>query len=513
LSSAFRRTLIGAQTLPAQVTSRPQVNGYRFLLRRLEHALIRGDSRMIHDPMRGQMRALLVGVVSAVLIAGAAGVLAFFKPAPNFGDAAIMLNKSDGTLLVRIGDRLHPVLNLASARLITGKNLPPKEVDDKFLNAVGLGPTVGIVGAPNGVHGGDDMATSSWTVCDSTDVPSVNDQSAGPTVETSVLANDPVLGGDIAEAAPQQMILTTADDTTFLIYDGVRAVIDPANKVLYNALHLGDGEIRNVSPGLLNSFPLVDPITPITIQGFGEPTEYLPGTYRVGAILKTVDSRGEHLYVVLREGVQLISAATADVIRYSNPQMAAPAAVSPAMVASVPIVHTLRVDHYPTASPQLVRADPDRVVCMSWQRGNAAAEATSRLLVGHRLPLPDGAQPVPLAGADGGGSGLDSVYLKPGTGEYVQSTGGEPDSRAKGPLFYVSDLGLRFHVQDEPTAAALGAVGTSEPGRNDATPQPAPWPVLSLLPPGPELSQQAALIVHDGIAADPKGVTMAPPTH
>src|SRR6202020_2562403 len=149
-ASARGRTPIGA-AMPAQVTTRAQVNGYRLLVRRLEHALIRADSRMIHDPMRGQMRALLVGMVIAILISGGAGVLAFFKPTPNFGNSTIMLSKSNGTLFVRIGNRLHPVLNLASARLIVGKSDPPKEVDDKFLNTVPRGPAIGIVGAPNSI--------------------------------------------------------------------------------------------------------------------------------------------------------------------------------------------------------------------------------------------------------------------------------------------------------------------------------------------------------------------------
>ena len=279
--------------MPAQVTTRAQVNGYRFVLRRLEHALIRGDSRMIHDPMRGQMRALMVGMVIAVLISGAAGVLAFFKPAPNFGDSTIMLSKSRGEMFVRIGDRLHPALNLASARLIAGKGDPPKEVDDKFLNTVARGPMVGIVGAPNGIGSGDDMATSSWTVCDTTQLPSAGDRGGASTVETTVLANDPELGSDIRAASPQQMILTSAGGTTFLIYDGVRAALDPANPILHSALRLGDTEIREISRGLLNSFPLVDPIVPIVIAGIGEPTTYLPSTYRVGSVLKTVDSRGE----------------------------------------------------------------------------------------------------------------------------------------------------------------------------------------------------------------------------
>jgi type VII secretion protein EccB len=499
--------------MPAKVTTRAQVNGYRLLVRRLEHALIRADSRMIHDPMRGQMRALLVGMVIAILISGGAGVLAFFRPTPNFGNSTIMLSKSNGTLFVRIGTRLHPVLNLASARLIVGKSDPPKEVDDKFLNTVPRGPAIGIVGAPSSIDGGDDTAMSSWTVCDSTQLPSITEQARAPIVETTVLANDPVLGDDFQAASPEQMILTRAADTTYLVYNGVRAAINPADPSLRNALRLGDSEIRQVSPGLLNSFPLVDPIVPIDIPGAGEPTSYLPDTYRVGAILKTVDSRGDQLYVVLPEGLQPISAATADIIRYGNPQSptaSEPTGISPALVSGVPTVHTLRVDRYPVAPSRFAHADPDPVVCMSWQRNKSAAEATTRLLVGHRLPLPNDAQPVRLATADGGGPGLDSVYLKPGTGEYVQATGDEPDSQAVGQLFYITDAGVRFHIKDKAAATALGIVEVKEPGSTNQTPQSAPWSVLALLPPGPELSQQAAMIAHDGIAADPGGLTITP---
>jgi type VII secretion protein EccB len=497
--------------MPAQVTTRAQVNGYRFVLRRLEHALIRGDSRMIHDPMRGQMRALLVGMVIAVLITGAAGVLAFFKPAPNFGNSTIMLSKASGEIFVRIGDRLHPVLNLASARLIAGKSDPAKEVDDKFLDTVARGSLVGIVGAPAGISGGDDMTRSSWTVCDSIKQPSSANRAAA-TVETTVLANDPVLGSGIAAASPEQMVIARSGAGTYLLYDGVRAAIDPTNPVLQSALRLADNDIRDVSPALLNAFPLVDPILPISIRGIGEPASYLPA-YRVGSVLKTVDSRGDQLFVVLPDGLQAISAATADIIRYSDPRsptVAEPVAVSPAVVGAAPVVNTLPVDRYPRQSPQFVGAGSDPVVCMAWQHGVSSADSTTRLLVGQRLPIPDDAQPVRLASADFGGPGLDDVYLKPGTGEFVRATGGEPGSRSAGPLFYVTDLGVRFHIKDIPTAAALGVIGAKQPGSSIEVPQSAPWPVLALLPAGPELSQQAALIAHDGLAADPDGSVISP---
>jgi hypothetical protein len=80
-----------------------------------------------------------------------------------------------------------------------------------------------------------------------------------------------------------------------------------------------------------------------------------------------------------------------------------------------------------------------------------------------------------------------------------------------GQLFYIADTGVRYHIRDLPTAAALGVVGVKDPEKPDETPQFAPWPVISLLPPGPELSQQAALIAHDGMAADPDGFKVNPP--
>lgn len=502
--------------MPAQITTRAQVNGYRFLIRRLEHALIRADSRMIHDPMRGQIRSLLVGLVIAVLVTGACGVLAFFKPSPSIGNAQILLSASNGGLYVRIGDRVHPVLNLASARLITGKPDTPKSVADKWLNQLPRGPMVGIIGAPNSIRGGADMRTSAWTVCDTIATPDVTKSTGTASVQTTVIAGDLTLGDDIRGAAPAQMLLVKSGDAVFLIYDGVRAQIDPNDSAVVNALHLQNAQTRPISGSLLNAFPLVPPIRSVVIPGAGSVIADNPifAAYPVGSIVKTVDSRGEQLYVVLPNGLQPVSSAAADIIRYSNPnEVAAQGAreVPPALVSRVPIVHTLPVDHYPSGTPQVVNAEPDRVVCMAWERANSAAQATVRLLVGHRLPIPDGAQPVALATADGNGPGVDEVYLKPGTGEYVQATGGDADSRAMGQLFYVSDAGVRYHIKDLPTAAALGVTGVRDPRVDGDVPQLAPWPVVSLLPAGPELSQEAALIAHDGMGADPRGSKVEQP--
>jgi type VII secretion protein EccB len=407
---------------------------------------------------------------------------------------------------------VHPVLNLASARLIVGANESPKEVDDKFLNPLPRGPMVGIIGAPTNIRGADSTGMSSWTVCDTLQTPGVTETTGAASLQTTVLANDPVLDADIRAANPAEAVLTESDGVNYLIYDGVRAAIDVSNPVLVNGLHLQDASVRPMSAGLLNSFPLVDPITPVTIEGAGEPSAELGPEYPVGSMVKTVDSRGEQLYVVLRNGVQPVSPATADIIRYGNPDTVADAKdIALATLTETPIVRQLTVDHYPSVSPRIVGTDPDRVVCMGWQRSNTAAEATVRLLVGHQLPTPDAAQPVRLATSDGNGPGVDFVYLTPGSGEYVEATGGGPDSESAGQLFYVSDTGLRYHINSLPTAEALGVTGVKLPDGPSNAPQRAPWPVLSLLPAGPNLSQEAALVAHDGMAADPDSVAVKPP--
>jgi type VII secretion protein EccB len=504
--------------VPAPITTRAQVNGYRFLLRRLEHALIRGDSRMIHDPMRGQKRSLLVGLVLGIVIVGACAVLAFFKPQPSVGDAQILLSESNGALFVRIGDRAHPALNLASARLIAGSSDKPAAVDDRKLSALERGPVVGIIGAPTTIAGGDDMARSHWTVCDTTTSPAAVDSTGSRAVHTSVLANPPVLSSEVRVAGDGDAVLVEADGATYLLYDGVRAPIDVNDPVVGTALHLTGSEVRTVSPGLLNAFALVPSVTAVTVPDAGAPAPApLPTSVRVGSVIRATETSGDRLFVVLADGIQPVTPATADIIRYGDPNAdREPESVSPAVLTGLPQVERLAVAHYPTRTPRLAALDAAPVVCFGWARGNTEGTATTDLLLGRRLPIPDRAGTVPLATADGSGPALDAVYLKPGTGEYVRGVGGDPDASAMGQLFYVSDTGQRYHVEDSGAAGALGVRGVDDPQQpqGDATlPQLAPWPVLSLLPPGPELSQEAALMAHDGMAADPDGRKLNPPSN
>lgn len=145
-------------------TTRAQVSGHRFLRRRVEHALVLGDLRMIHDPLARRQRALLFGVVAVVLISLGAGLLALVRPAADPGQAAI-LRADSGALFVRVEEQLHPVHNLASARLVAGEPADPARIGDEVLLARQLGAPVGLIDAPR-VLSGVAPPELGWAVCE-----------------------------------------------------------------------------------------------------------------------------------------------------------------------------------------------------------------------------------------------------------------------------------------------------------------------------------------------------------
>jgi hypothetical protein len=74
-------------------TTTSQVQAYRFVLRRMESALVRKDAVMLHEPMRHHLRATAVGLLLAVLLLVAFFVAGKLHPA---GAAALVVSLAGG---------------------------------------------------------------------------------------------------------------------------------------------------------------------------------------------------------------------------------------------------------------------------------------------------------------------------------------------------------------------------------------------------------------------------------
>lgn len=202
-------------------TTRAQVSGHKFLQRRVEHGLVLGDIRMIHDPLGSRRRALMFGFVAVVLISVGAGLLAWLRPAADPGEEPI-LQTADGALFVRVDDTVHPVANLVSARLIAGTPAQPARVGAQILASYDRGAPLGIHPAP--LLLADAPVSPTWAAC------------------TSSSGVDVLAGVDTAPLGGHRAVLATGVGKDWLLTNDGRAELphpdSPDGRVMRRALDI-----------------------------------------------------------------------------------------------------------------------------------------------------------------------------------------------------------------------------------------------------------------------------------
>ncbi len=487
--------------------TRHQVSGWRFVMRRIASGIALHDTRMLVDPLRTQSRAVLMGVV--LLVTGLAGCFVFslIRPAGSAGTNPVLADRSTAALYVRVGDDLHPVLNLTSARLIVGRPVNPTTVKSSELDRFPRGNLIGIPGAPermvqNASH------DANWTVCDAVGGTSRAAHSTGVTV----IAGPPdSSGARAATLGPTQAVLVDSGNSTWLLWDGRRSQVNLADHPVTNALGLGTDlpAPRPIASGLFNAIPEAPPLAAPNIPNAGAPANYaVPapvGAVVVSYALDRSSSGAVRYYAVLPDGLQPISPVLAAILRNTNSYgLDQPPRLGADGVAKLPVSRMLDTARYPDQQITLVDAAKDPVTCAHWSKPAGAATNSLSLMSGSALPIPDSIRTVDLVG--GGAQGTAArVALVPGTGYFTQTVGGGAAAPATGSLFWVSDTGVRYGIDNEADNPNGGGHGkTVEALGLSGNPVPIPWSVLSLFANGPTLSRADALLAHDGLAPDNK---------
>ena len=487
--------------------TRHQVTGWRFVMRRIASGIALHDTRMLVDPLRTQSRAVLMG--GLILVTGLVGCFVFslIRPNGSAGTNAVLADRSTDALYVRVGDQLHPVLNLTSARLIAGKPDNPTTVKSNELDRLARGNLIGIPGAPermvqNASH------DANWTVCDGVSGTARAAHSLGVTV----LAGPPdSRGAKAAALGATQGVLVDSGAGTWLLWDGRRSQVDLADHAVTSALGLG-AEVpapRPIAQGLFNAVPEGPPLTAPAIPNAGAPAGF-PVPAPIGAVvvsyaLEQNTSGGVRYYAVLPDGLQPISPVLAAILRNTNSYgLEQPPRLGADEVAKLPVSRILDTSRYPNQQIALVDAAKAPVTCAYWSKPAGASTSSLSLLSGSALPSPDVVHTVDLVGA---ANGATRVAIAPGTGYFTQTVGGGAASPGTGSLFWVSDTGVRYGIDTE---RAEAGTATSAHGKTvealglSAPPVPIPWSMLSLFATGPTLSRADALLAHDGLAPDSK---------
>ncbi|MDO3268004.1 type VII secretion protein EccB [Mycobacteroides abscessus] len=487
--------------MPLNLASRTQVSGHFFLRRRIAHGLLRRSVRMLIERERWQKLGLILSAVLGVLVLIGAFVLSWLRPAGLVGTSKIVANNRTGEMWVQVDGRLHPVLNLVSARLIAANPEDPVFVSPAEIDKYPKGPTVGIKGAPTATPRVLAPDMSRWSVCDSTST-----TLAGLPAVTGI-DGELTLGAGAQVLGQGQAAVLLFGQQAFVVAGGVRMPVDLADRAVTGPLGIVPGHpVPVMSRALFDALPAGGPLIVPTVPDAGAPSPVALGVPLVnGAVVVTQDvaTAEDRFYVVSGDGVQPISSVVAAMLRQRDSfGFANPPRVTPDRLAKVPVRHVLNVDHYP-AGPLTVVDSRDRpVTCVAWERGTQERQARLSVISARELPI-TAAQfvgRIPLVGGGDRGVQADQVVITDGAVTFISTTGSAQDSPARQTMWLLDATGTRFGVPyDEKALQALGL--------NLADTRLAPWSMLQVWPQGPELSQVTARAVH---GATPGAVAVLP---
>ena len=480
--------------MPLNLSNRDQNSGHLFYNRRLRAALTRFSVRMRHDD-RKQHAALALSLVFVLLGCGWMALLNVMKPAGLAGRSAIVGNRDTGALYANIDGRLNPALNLTSARLATGAASAPAWVKSPEIDKYPTGPMLGIPGVP------DDLAisanpVSAWTVCDTAPA-----RGSGAAVTVTAIAGEVSGGGRANPMTPDQAVLATHRGVSYLIWNGHRSRIDPADRAVTFTLGLDPGLTRPVemSNALFDAVPAAGPLVVPSIPAAGTPSRLLPGSV-VGRVLQTRDANGDisGFYVLLANGVQQVTAFVADLLRTADSRGAtAPQLVSPDTLVDLPEVEVLSVGSYPTGKLDFIDTAANPVSCVAWTKFSTDRQATITVFSGRGLPTPQhlDSRLVTLVRdvRDPDSVEAQQTLMLPGAANFVATTSAAIASDTRESLYWVSPQGVRFGIDgDRNTLQALGI----DPNRAVQ----APWPIIRTFAAGPAISRANALLARDAIS-------------
>jgi type VII secretion protein EccB len=483
----------GAADMPLNLSNRDQSSGHLFYNRRLRAAITRFSVRMRHDD-RKQQAAIALAVVLVLIGCGWMALLHYWKPAGLVGRSPIVGNRETGALYARIDDRLYPVFNLTSARLVTGSAGLPSWVTSQEIAKHPSGPMIGIPGLP------DDLtitgnSTSAWAVCDA--APARN---SGRTPEVTAIAGE-LQPGRATPIPANDAILASHQGKTFLIWSGQRTQIDPTDRSVTFNLGLDPGRTHQVpiSNALFDAIPATEPLVVPPIPDIGRPSEWLTDA-SVGRVLETraADGAVSGFYVLLTGGVQRVTGFVADLLRTADSQgVKTPQLISPDNLVRIPQIHELNVDFYPKAKLNFIDTEANPTTCVSWTRQSTDRQPVITLFSGRGLPVQQGLEThlVRLVKNDRDPSSVeaDQTLVLPGAANFVVTTGMAVAAQSRESLYWLSPQGVRYGVEsDRETLQALGI----DPKRAVQ----APWPLLRIFAAGPVIDRMSALVVRDSIS-------------
>ncbi|WP_433113013.1 type VII secretion protein EccB [Micromonospora sp. CA-246542] len=458
---------------------RDQVQAYLFEAGRLIGALMKGRPEGDDPPHRRFTIGVAVGLLLSVLIAAGFGIYGLLRPGGSDRwrqPGSIILVKETGARYLLLGGELRPVLNYTSAALIMQSTAPVRSVSRNSLTGVPVGAPVGIPDAPDAVPTGKQLYRGAWTVCARRPLDRTR-------TERTTLVLDDVEGRD-----PGALLVSTPDNALHLVWQGRRYRL--AGDQARFALGYGGVPPVRVTAAWLNPLDSGRDLVVPAIAGRGRPGPSVAGGPSVvGQIFEVANPAlaTRELYIARADGLAPISRTVGALLlgdpatRRSYPgSTPRPIAIDADALHGTPVLDGGEyLTGFPAEPPSTVNDLRGAVACVrhTITSGSVRSEA---------LAVPDAAlERAVSASTEADAAGLaDEVVMRTGSGMLLRDRPA-PAAVPTG-VYLVSEFGVKFPLPDDQAVASLGYSGVS--------PVDVPREFLALLPTGPVLGRDAALV-------------------
>ncbi|MDX6329074.1 MAG: hypothetical protein QOI83_1457 [Streptomycetaceae bacterium] len=503
-------------------TRRDELNAYSFARKRTVAAFLQPSPHGSEEAAPRPLKTVGPSLVVAVMIVVGFSAWGVLKPtAPKGWDEAnakvIVGDESTTRYVVLMSGKtkmLHPVLNLASARLL----LDPKKygvikVKESVLDNSGIqqGATIGIPYAPDRMPSQSDAKTPKyWALCETAGAGT--DQAPQKAVfvlnkHDQVKVEGPNRLTDkealyVQSATSKAQYLVSADGTAYLL--GEQQQSEQQHNLLSSVVFGPDAKPQTVTDDWLATLNQGGTVTFPQIDGVGGTStaaNLAPKYAKVGLVLKAGAGTTYKQYVVLKDKVAPITDFTAQMLLGS----AQTRSLYTGAPAAVPVALSDINPQDDNTMTQMGRIWPQNSVIQANKQDTGARKVSCSVYHGTTDPTTKEPVMTTWAGTNYPKDVVQSgtrTYVSPGSGLFYQQVTGTESGG--GSVYLVTDTGLRYSVSYNPhtnqtsgsTAAANGQdqsnAAQAKLGYDKNTPVPVPKVWSDLLALGPALDVKSA---------------------
>jgi type VII secretion protein EccB len=406
------------------------------------------------------LRAVAAGIaLTAMLILG--GVFyGLVKPGLPSGwqNDRLILVSDTGARYMSVKGVLYPVINTASARLLVpADKYKVITTDEKTLSGIKIGPSIGILGAPDDLPQASTLVGSGWSACQ-----------VG-TAKTAVAISDSGLS-----AVNGKAVVVSVGRSTYVIAGRRRYAVagDDVDSVL-RAVGLDTSDTKAVDGRWLNLFTPGAALAPITVAGAG--SSVAGSDLTVGSVVHPTGAAADQRYLVTASGdLSPVSPLAYQLyLLGTGAKLGGAREVTPAQISALPTSKTAAGSaSWPTAT---LSATPSGSTDCALLGHSGSAPTTTLTVVPAGTALPSSAQ---------------GVKVTNGSGALVRT-----GPATAGMVYLIDGTGTAFAVPGA-TPGVVARLGYSE---SDIAQVPQTW--IDFLPTGPALTVAAAGSSPSGSAA------------